>query len=88
MVYFTIALWDMIAFIGGTRLGSKWTWLDGSDFNTNVWYPGEPSSLDEECTAILYGFGNLALDITCDYTERFICEIPICTYPYHHCRSV
>ncbi|KAK6167676.1 hypothetical protein SNE40_021646 [Patella caerulea] len=64
-------------YIGGTRLGQEWTWMDGSAINNMVWHPGEPSNLNEKCAAIIYGSQNAALDISCTAKRKFICEIPI-----------
>ena len=72
--------------IGGLRDGNSFRWMDGSDFNYQNWYTGEPNNLNgniESCMMLydgdFYGDGfsdGKWNDCPCDsiYIDSYVCK--------------
>ena len=60
--------------------GIDFAWVDGTDLDYSNWLPGEPSSISEECTEILFSpYAGAWNDAYCtgDYLDG-VCKMPAC----------
>ncbi|TKR62192.1 hypothetical protein L596_026184 [Steinernema carpocapsae] len=63
-------------FIGGTQLGKKWTWTDGSAFSYTHWAAGQPRKGGNKRCVKVDSVTGLWSNVDCSITLPFLCQLP------------